>query len=33
MTTGKSIFETINYLTGLDYEVKYVYTIFQRGGY
>lgn len=31
MTTGKSIFETINYLTGLDYEVKYVYTIFQRG--
>ena len=31
MTTGNSIFETINYLNKHEYNVKYVFTIFQRG--
>ena len=31
MTTGKSILETVTYLSNLGYQVKYVYTIFQRG--
>lgn len=31
MTTGKSIFETIDLLNNLEYNVKYVFTIFQRG--
>ncbi len=31
MTTGKSILETIEYLNKCEYNVKYVFTIFQRG--
>ena len=30
MTTGKSIMETIHYLKNENYEVDYVFTIFQR---